>query len=286
MNRTTLSFDEVEADGNYATPHGYNYQNQYEPISLDLEKVLVPVAPAGAHWSTLEDMSKYMIMQLQDGINADGERIVSEENLNETRKPQIKVSDTGSYGLGWFVSDYKGQQMIDHGGNTLGFTSEFKFLPDAGDGGLGIIVLTNAQVTNNFSVAVSQRLLELVFQQESTVATSLGFVVEEIAKAGAKLQEQISATLDVSTVEPYLGDYQNPALGEMTLTLEDGTLRADFGEFASNLLPKNDEKGEFEGYMLTDPPLPGLLIQLQQKDGKPVAVMGSGVTEYTFEKNP
>lgn len=280
MSHTTISFDAVLADDTYATPYGYNYRNEYVPISPDLEKVLVPVAPAGVHWSTLDDMAQYMILQLNDGVAADGTRVVSVENLAEVRKPQIKVADKMSYGLGWFVSDYKGQMMIDHGGNTLGFTSEFKFLPEAQ---LGIVVLANAQGTNIFSGAVSERLLELVFAQESEVDQSLTFVLARIAEAGEKLAGQLVAELEPAAVEPYVGDYRNDAVGAMTVTLQDGVLRADFGEFASDLLPKNDDKGAFEGYMFADPPLPGLLLSFEEEEtGQPIIVMGAGATEYRF----
>jgi hypothetical protein len=207
-------------------------------------------------------------------------RVVSVENLAEVRKPQIKVADKMSYGLGWFVSDYKGQMMIDHGGNTLGFTAEFKFLPEAQ---LGIVVLANAQGTNIFSGAVSERLLELVFAQESEVDQSLTFVLARIAEAGEKLAGQLVAELEPAAVEPYVGDYRNDAVGAMTVTLQDGVLRADFGEFASDLLPKNDDKGAFEGYMFADPPLPGLLLSFEEEEtGQPIIVMGAGATEYRF----
>lgn len=280
MQHTTVSFETVMADNNYATPHGLNYKNEYIPIALDLEKVLVPVVPAGGHWSTLEDMSQYLIMQLNDGIATDGRRVVSAENLNETRKPQVKISDKASYGLGWMIGDYKGQPVIDHGGNTLGFTSEFKFLPKAQ---VGIVVLTNAQATNNFSAAISERLLELLFQQDAEVEKSLDFILTYIKDTGEKTEKQIVATLDLNAVTPFVGDYQNVALGQMRLTLVDGALRVDFGEFSSGLLPKNDEKGEFAGYILSDPPLPGLLLTFKQDATKqPIIVLGAGVGEYTF----
>jgi CubicO group peptidase (beta-lactamase class C family) len=283
MKRTTVSFEAVVADDDYATPHGLNYKNEYVPIALDLEKVLVPATPAGAHWSTLEDMSKYLIMQLNDGVTANGMRVVSAENLNETRKPQVKISDRASYGLGWMVTDYKGQPVIDHGGNTLGFTSEFQFLPKAQ---FGIIVLTNAQASNYFSGAVSERLLELVFQQEGEVEKSLDFTLTQIKESGAQLEKQMLPQLDVSSVTPYLSDYHNDALGQMSLTLIDGALYVDFGEFSSGLLAKNDNKGEFEGYMLTDPPLSGwLLLTLEEDEAKqPIIVMRAGVEEYTFAR--
>src|SRR5690606_37785627 len=96
------------------------------------------------------------------GVAPDGIQVVCAENLATTWEPQVPISANSSYGLGWFVDEYKGQLMIQHGGNTLGFSSDLAFLPHAG---IGISVLTNAQISDAFNEAVRFRLLELVFEQ-------------------------------------------------------------------------------------------------------------------------
>ena len=70
------------------------------------------------------------MLHVNKGVSPEGEQVISEENLLETWQPQVPVSDKTSYGLGWFVGEYKGARLIDHGGNTLGFTSSFGFMPD------------------------------------------------------------------------------------------------------------------------------------------------------------
>ena len=102
------------------------------------------------------------LLQIAHGVAPDGTRVVSAENLERTWQPQVPVDANISYGLGWFVDSYKDQPMLHHGGNTLGFTSDLAFLPEAG---IGIVVLTNGQGTNLFNEAVRYRFLELVFEQ-------------------------------------------------------------------------------------------------------------------------
>src|SRR5690606_7869169 len=102
------------------------------------------IGPAGGAWSTVLDMAKYMIMQLNAGETPDGTRIVSEENLRHTWQPQVPISAVDDYGLGWIVSDYRGLEMLSHAGNMLGFTSEFTFLPERD---LGVVVLTNQRIS-------------------------------------------------------------------------------------------------------------------------------------------
>ena len=58
MENTTVSFDAVRARGNYATPHMLTLDNTYEPISMDAEGVLIPVAPAGLHSAEGGDMAE------------------------------------------------------------------------------------------------------------------------------------------------------------------------------------------------------------------------------------
>jgi CubicO group peptidase (beta-lactamase class C family) len=232
MKDTTFSFDKVVERGNYALPHGYAISGERLPLALDQEKFLTLVAPAGAHWSTAPDMARYMVTELNKGMSPEGKQVVSEENLLETWKPQVPVDDTTTYGLGWFVSEYKGIQLIEHGGNTFGFTSSFGFLPEKQ---LGVLVLTNAQYSNGFNEGVRARVFELLFDQASEVQASLDFGYEQEKKTLADIQAD-QVELDIETVTPFVGTYSNDALGEVAISLEGNVLTMDAGEFKSALL--------------------------------------------------
>lgn len=282
MISTTLSFDEVMRDGNYATPHTQMLDATYQPMSLDLERSLEAVGPAGAHWSTLNDMARYMITQLADGAAPDNSRVVSAQNLNVTRQPQIAINANTSYGLGWMVTRYKGQPVITHAGNTLGFTSEFTFLPKAN---LGVIVLTNARASNTFNGGITSRLLELVFEQEPRVEQELDFMLTQIAKQAAEVKQRMSAPLDEQAVQSHLGTFTNPVLGDVTVSLADGKLLLDAGEFKTQLLPYNDPASSLSGFVQIDPPGQGLLYRFEQDAaGAPVIILGQASEQYTFTK--
>lgn len=282
MVSTTLSFDAVEASDNYAIPHAADFDLSYAPMPLAIEELLNPVAPAGTHWTTLMDMARYMITQLNQGIAPDGTQVVSAQNLGVTWEPQVPVAADTSYGLGWFVGEYKGQRLIQHGGNTFGFTSDFAFLPDAG---LGIVVLTNAQGSNFFNEGVRTRLFELVFAQEAEADAQIEFVYEQLRQTNQEVLDRLVETVDVATVEPFTVRYNNEALGEVSLTLEDGALWLDVDEFRTGLLPLLAEEDEsVEGYLFLDPPLKGMLIKLERdEDDQPILTLGEGVVQYTFE---
>jgi len=279
MTDTTIDFDAIRVRGDYAIPHGMLVTSELAPIGLEVEEFLLPIAPAGGHWSTLDDMLKYMVVQLNDGAAPDGAQVVSAENLLETRKPQIAIDADTSYGLGWMVGDYKQQPLVSHGGNSLGFSTEFTFLPEAD---LGIVVITNGQGTNFYNGAVVARLLELVFEQPSEITENLTFYLQRMAEQRAEAAEKLLDQVDAAAVTPFVGLFANDALGEIELTLEAGELFFDTGDFRTTLLPFLDDEGELYRYVMSGPPLAGLTVQLLEEEGAPVIVVGEGAVSYRF----
>jgi CubicO group peptidase (beta-lactamase class C family) len=279
MSRTTFRFEEVAADLNHATPHGENVLYEYGPLPLSVERLLIPVAPAGASWSTARDMARYLMTELNRGVSPGGVRVVSAGNLGVTWQPQIAVGPDTSYGLGWFVGKYKGLRLLYHEGNTLGFTSDLALLPEAD---LGIVVLTNAESANAFNEAVRFRLFELAFGQpaEHDLQFKLDF------KYQMKRMQNPEVTLkpgaDPEQVAPYLRAFTNPALGDIVLSMVDGRLMLDAGEFAVELRPRVDEAGGAV-FVAYGPPLTGVSFEFKHnEDGKPAIVLLAPPDSYTF----
>lgn len=284
MNDTTLSFDSVLGRGNYALPHGNNLSGERVPMPFDQERLLNAAAPAGAGWwSTAPDMARYMMTELSKGVSPDGERVISEENLLETWQPQVPISSTMSYGLGWVVGEYKGAGVIEHGGNTLGFTSGFGFLPDKN---IGVLVLTNAQGSNVFNEAIRERVLELVFEQNAAVEQTLEFALSQEASSLEELRANF-VELDSAAIEPFLGTYQNNDLGEITLSFNGNTFEMDAGEIKSALQPF-DADGRTV-YAFSDPPLAsaataGFGFELRMDGETPVIDFMVPPDIYTFTR--
>ncbi|MER7761082.1 serine hydrolase [Streptomyces sp. NPDC097619] len=105
-------------------------------------------APAGGTSSTARDMARWLRLQLAGGT-LDGRRIVPEQQLLDTHRPQITsqparnlTGRTGFYGLGWNVSyDDQARLRLSHtGAFDLGANSNVTMLPLEQ---LGIVVLSN-----------------------------------------------------------------------------------------------------------------------------------------------
>ena len=272
MDDSTLSLAEASSRPDHATPHGIELTGGYAPVALEIEEFVIPVAPAGALWSNVRDMAKYLQTELSQGVAPDGERVVSAENLTETWQPQVPVSAETSYGLGWFIDAYKGIPLIHHGGNTSGFTSDFAFVPDAD---LGIVVLTNGSGTNLFNVAVRTRWLELAFDQQPTYQATVDFGLEQQGEQLAEVASMIGETVVREDVLPLVGQYTNPVLGDLLLTLESDRLLLDAGEFQTELRPLVDESGDGEDLIATDYPTLGLTVEVRRDSG----VLGLVITD-------
>lgn len=283
MNKTTFSFAEVIAGANYAQPHSVNLAMELTTLPLQMEAVVTPAAPAGGAWSTAEDLGRYLLTLLNSGVAPDGQPVVSPWNLGITWQPQVPVSANTSYGLGWFVDNYKGLRLLQHGGNTLGFTADLAFLPEAN---VGIAVLTNAQGVNFVTEAIRHRFLELLYAQEQRYDDYAHYRYEILRQYLGESANQLG-TVALATVMPYLGRYHNEELGAMQLVQADNRLLLVINALQVELRPQMDTPGDNDRFVIYSPPLAGIPVQLTHSEsGEPMVVLGAGVTQYNFTQRP
>ena len=101
------------------------------------------IAPAGAITTNVHEMAQWLRLQLGRGVY-NGERLISEEQLTETWKPQRNMVEGMDYGLGWMLHEYKGLKVVEHGGNIDGFAAKVAMIPEKN---LGYVLLTNVTAT-------------------------------------------------------------------------------------------------------------------------------------------
>jgi CubicO group peptidase (beta-lactamase class C family) len=93
------------------------------------------MTPAGFLISSAEDISHYLIAQLNGGIYANNQ-ILSPQGIDT-----LHTADSlSSYGMGWVIQGEPGSTRIWHNGDTSNFHSNMLLLPDQQ---LGIVVLVN-----------------------------------------------------------------------------------------------------------------------------------------------
>jgi len=101
-------------------------------------------SPAGGVSSTINDMSRYARLQLNDG-SIDGKQIIDAAAIKETHRPQniMKTTNTSitAYDLGWETVAENGRLRVEHGGDlTSGVSTYITLYPDEK---MAIVVLTN-----------------------------------------------------------------------------------------------------------------------------------------------
>lgn len=252
MRDTVLRIDDARRR-DHALPHGYDFADAIAQLPLDYERGVESVAPAGSAWSNLDDMVRYVQMELRRGSVARGPAYLPEEVLLERRRARVRVSETQSYGLALLVGEHIGLDVVTHGGNNLGFSANFWLFPDHD---LGVVVLTNASGTNSIMGLIMQRALELIFDGTPRADAALATLGENVANLRREDAAQIDAAPTPARFQPLLGNYENPTLGTLRLTEVEGALFVQLGRFRSRL-GLRDVGGE-ESWVMLDPPLAGL----------------------------
>jgi CubicO group peptidase (beta-lactamase class C family) len=151
MPDTRVSRASTREGGNIARPHAR------------VDGTVVPVQPfdatntnaSGGINASAADMAKWMLVQLDSGRVAGSAPLFSPSTTRElwsivtpipVRDPPPELAPLrgsfNGYGLGFFVRDYRGRQMITHTGSLPGYVSRLTLIPEID---LGIVVLTNAE---------------------------------------------------------------------------------------------------------------------------------------------
>jgi CubicO group peptidase (beta-lactamase class C family) len=136
--RSSYTSENAAEPRGLATGHNYWFGR---PRSADLpyNRGLIP---AGYLISSAEDMSHYLISQLNGGRYA-GKSVLSPDGIRQLHRPAVHTPDTDtSYGMGWFVGPVNDIPAIHHQGETFNFHSNVVLIPQSRR---GVVVLMNAE---------------------------------------------------------------------------------------------------------------------------------------------
>ena len=111
---------------------------------------LPAIAPAGAINSSANEMAQWLRLMLGGGV-FEGKRLISEASFAELFKPRINVAGQVDDGYGWFLRDWNGHRVAEHGGNIDGFNAEVALMPDQK---LGFVLLTNVSASPLGTIAM------------------------------------------------------------------------------------------------------------------------------------
>lgn len=235
MSSASTSIEAIQAQPNHATPHDFTLSGEVVPTHFHGDP---DITPAGAVNANALDMARFLMTELGRGVAPDGTRVVSAENLAETWQPAVRVTKTLSYGMGWFIEDYQGVQVIWHDGDVLGSKAMIAFIPEAN---VGLVVLSNRLISTGFSYSLRYHLLHLLYDFEYEQEPDFEGNWDDFLEAIAKLRAPLNPLVDPVEVAAYPGQYE----GNWRVELRDGnTLWAIRGPYEWRLL-QADEVGEY-----------------------------------------
>jgi CubicO group peptidase (beta-lactamase class C family) len=277
MSRTTFDFASA-MNGDHASPHGVNVDGTTVPESADNDTSIVPVRPAGGMWTSAHDLAQYLAMELRQGLLPDGRRLVSTENLEERRRPQVSTGYRESYGMGLLANTQRDILIMHHGGAMPGYRSEMMFLPAQG---IGLVVLTNSDTGSYLTGSLFRRLLEVVFDGKPEAAERASTAAMQRAAQIAKARSQLVVPADPAQAAKLAARYVNPALGELRVEIKDGTTTFDFGGWRSAVGSRRN-RDKTISFVTIDPAANGWGFVADERNGARVLIVRDAQHEYLF----
>ena len=230
MNNTLALSKDIVSASNKASAHTV-WRGELKKVpygSIDA------MAPAGAISSSVNDLSKWVIMQLNNGRFEDKE-IVPASAISKTRLPHSILGNGGTmfntghfalYGLGWDLQEYNGKKIVSHTGGVNGFVTSVTLIPEEK---LGIVILTNTDA-NSFFEALKWELMDAYLGLPYRNYSNRMLLSQRISDA--QTEKMLAAKRDTINSKPktalalndYTGEYLHELYGKMSIKLEKGEL--------------------------------------------------------------
>jgi CubicO group peptidase (beta-lactamase class C family) len=189
--------------------------------------------PAGAMWSSVHDLGRWLAMLLAGGRHEDRE-VLGAAAFREMWRPHVGIGagagpgigDLSGYGLGWFLYPQDGEKLVEHDGGMPGFLSKVSLLPAAK---FGFAVLNNGDqgIVNE---AIKRALLAAHGGEDGMA------VLERMIEVGKRIKSADAAAVRkreaarVPDTQPslplaaYAGRYEDAIYGPAEVRLEDERL--------------------------------------------------------------
>jgi CubicO group peptidase (beta-lactamase class C family) len=239
MTRTWAGVGDVPEGEDIAVPHAPS-GGKLIPIA---RTTFTSAAPAGAIQSSLDDMFKWVNVQLDEGEYS-GKRLFSAAQSLEMWTPHIfiPISPTRpkelaslkpnfqAYALGWNTYDYRGERIVYHTGGLNGMVTRVTLVPEKK---LGIMVFTNQQEGGAFQ-AVTMSVLDhylgaprndWVSAFSAARKRQVNEAKEKVAKAASERNAGSKPSLPLAK---YAGTYRDGWYGDVVVEETNGTLTMRF----------------------------------------------------------
>ncbi|MBQ0933530.1 beta-lactamase family protein [Ideonella sp. 4Y16] len=253
MTRTTFDYAQALA-GNHASPHGDDIDGVTRVADMGLNRTIIPARPAGAVWTSPNDFSRWVLMELNKGRTPDGRPLISETNWAARYQPQVMVGEDVHYGLGLFINRQYGIPIASHGGDMLGFHSNMIWLPEHQ---MGLTILTNSDAGVLLRGPLLRKFLEVVFDGRPEADEQLRVSVANHRAELAKFKELYTLPVPAAARRALAATYHHPALGTIRVAQRGDRVEFLARDWRSQMAWRRNADGS-ESYNTIDPGLGGI----------------------------
>ncbi len=239
MKETT--FDSKQAlSGNHAGSHSPDADGKTAKAVTAINDAIAPARPAGGAWSSVNDMLKYISMELAEGKLADGKAYISKEPLLERRAPQVNIGKDVTYGMGLMVDTTYGVPVVHHGGDLVGYHSDMMWLPQQN---VGLVILTNADPGWLLRDRIRRKLLEVLFDGHPEAEAQLSADAKSFYADLAAERKLMTIPADKAESAKLARHYANAKLGGITVISSEASTNFDFSEWKSDVASRKNPDG-------------------------------------------
>ncbi|MGH7522112.1 MAG: serine hydrolase domain-containing protein [Gemmatimonadales bacterium] len=277
LGMTSTTFDYARAlSGNHASPHAPDFDGKPVVAAMDINYSVIPVRPAGAAWSSVRDMLRYVAMDLAEGKLPDGTQYIRRETLLERRAPYVAIGKEATYGMGLMVDTKYGTPVVHHGGDLIGFHSDMMWLPEHG---VGAVVLTNGNPGWTLRDVFQRKLLEVLFDGRDEADADAAAQAKSFYAQLTADRKLLTVPADAAESSKLAAHFHNDALGDIDVRRAGGRTVFDFGEFKSEVASRKNPDGSIS-FLTIAPGIAG--FDFVVSDGGKRLTIRDAQHEYVF----
>jgi CubicO group peptidase (beta-lactamase class C family) len=278
MNETTFDMQRALSE-NHASPHGNDVDGNTAVASMGLNYTSVPYRPAGGAWSSAHDMIKYVQDELTPGVLPNGKRFISAANVLKRREHTVPVGEDSYYGMGLMDDEWYGISVIHHGGDLIGYHSDWYAIPSAQ---VGALILTNSDNGVYLRDPFMRRLLEVLYDGKPRAVTQVATAAANAKAESAKARTRLTVPAAASAVANLASHYDSPELGHIDVRKDGDGVVFDFGLWSSHVASRQNDDGT-TSFVTIDPGVDGFFdFVVTNANGKAQLITQDGQHKYTY----
>ena len=278
MQSTTFDFEEALSK-NHAGAFGTTIEGETGEVDMTINYLVIHARPAGAAWSNVNDMLKYIYMELNEGVLPNGKQYIGKDALLERQKEKVPTSEHSIYGMGLEVDDTYGVPVVHHGGDLAGHHSDMMWLPEQG---VGAVVLTSGDPGWLIRSWFQRKLLEVLFDGNPEADEGLSSAAKRYFNNIATRRKNCTIPADSRYSGELAGEYMNESLGYIKVIHEGLSTIFDFGEWKSEVATMENTDSTVS-FITIDPGIDGFEFIVGSGDKRHL-ILRDAQHEYIFKE--